>query len=69
MSSIFFTFSKKYDPEFFRGLVLYAFNSNGNKGIACGLGNIQKVKDGEILGGRTSASDDFETLEDEDFLA
>ena len=50
-------------------LNFYAFNSNGNKGIACGLGNIQKVKDGEILGGRTSASDDFETLEDEDFLA
>lgn len=46
----------------------YAFNSNGNKGIACGLGNIQKVKDGEPLGGRSSAADDFSTLEDEDFL-
>ncbi len=23
----------------------YAFNSNGNRGIACGLGNIQKVRD------------------------
>lgn len=29
----------------------YAFNSNGNRGIACGLGNIQKVRDGEPLGG------------------
>ena len=47
----------------------YAFNSNGNKGIACGLGNIQKVKDGEPLGGRSSAADDFATLEDDDFLA
>ena len=37
----------------------YAFNSNGNRGIACGLGNIQKVRDGEPLGGKTSASDDF----------
>ena len=46
----------------------YAFNSNGNKGIACGLGNIQKVRDGEPLSGRTSAADDFTTLEDEDFL-
>ena len=27
-------------------LSFYAFNTNGNKGIACGLGNIQKVKDG-----------------------
>ncbi|MFM1524746.1 MULTISPECIES: DUF2815 family protein [Helcococcus] len=46
----------------------YAFNSNGNKGIACGLGNIQKIADGEMLGGRSSASDDFDSLEDEDFL-
>jgi len=47
----------------------YAFNSNGNRGIACGLGNIQKVKDGEPLGGKTSASDDFTTEEDDDFLS
>lgn len=47
----------------------YAFNSNGNRGIACGLGNIQKVKDGEPLGGRTSAADDFATDLDDDFLA
>lgn len=47
----------------------YAFNSNGNKGIACGLGNIQKVKDGEPLAGRSSAADDFSTIEDEDFLS
>ena len=47
----------------------YAFNSNGNKGIACGLGNIQKIKDGEPLGGRSNATDDFTSLEDDDFLA
>lgn len=47
----------------------YAFNSNGNKGVACGLGNIQKIADGEMLGGRSSASDDFDSLEDDDFLA
>ncbi|MEG0832318.1 MAG: DUF2815 family protein [Acidaminococcaceae bacterium] len=50
-------------------LSFYAFNSNGNKGVACGLGNIQKVKDGEPLGGRTNATDDFGTLADDDFLA
>lgn len=50
-------------------LNFYAFNSNGNKGIACGLGNIQKVRDGEPLGGRTNAVDDFASLEDDDFLA
>lgn len=49
-------------------LNFYAFNSNGNKGIACGLGNIQKIRDGEPLGGKTSATDDFSTLADDDFL-
>lgn len=47
----------------------YAFNSNGNRGVACGLGNIQKVKDGEPLGGKTSAADDFSTEQDDDFLS
>lgn len=47
----------------------YAFNSNGNKGIACGLGNIQKIRDGEPLGGRTNAADDFSTDVDDDFLS
>lgn len=53
----------------------YAFNSNGNKGIACGLNNLQKIRDGEPLGGRTRAEDDFATeaeavpSSDEDFLS
>ena len=47
----------------------YAFNSNGNRGIACGLGNIQKIRDGETLSGRTSAADDFTAEGDDDFLA
>ena len=46
----------------------YAFNANGNKGIACGLNNLQKINDGEPLGGRASAESDFATEEDEDFL-
>ena len=48
---------------------LYAFNSNGNKGIACGLNNLQKIRDGEPLGGRTRAEDDFATDDDDDFLS
>lgn len=48
---------------------LYAFNSNGNKGIACGLNNLQKISDGEPLGGRVRAEDDFATNDDDDFLA
>jgi hypothetical protein len=49
-------------------LSFFAFNTNGNKGVACGLGNIQKVRDGEPLGGRTNASDEFCSVE-EDFLS
>ena len=44
----------------------YAFNSNGNKGIACGLNNLQKLSDGTPLGGHSRAEDDFADLDDED---
>ncbi|WP_416148928.1 DUF2815 family protein [Salipaludibacillus sp. HK11] len=47
----------------------YAFNTNGNKGVACGLGNIQKIRDGEPLGGRRNAAEDFTTDVDDDFLS
>ena len=40
-------------------ITFYAFNTSGNKGIACGLNNIQKLKDGEPLGGRSTAESDF----------
>jgi hypothetical protein len=43
----------------------YPFNANGNRGVAAGLGNIQKVKDGERLSGRTNAASDFEELADD----
>lgn len=48
---------------------LYAFNSNRNKGIACGLNNLQKIRDGEPLGGKSRAEDDFATDADDDFLS
>lgn len=47
----------------------YAFNSNGNKGIACGLNNLQKIRDGEPLGGKSRAEDDFTEADEEDFLS
>lgn len=37
----------------------YAYNTSGNKGIACGLNNVQKLADGDFLGGRSRAEDDF----------
>ncbi len=44
----------------------YAFNANGNRGVAVGLGNIQFVRDGERLSGKASADADFDALEDDD---
>lgn len=62
--------SEVYSGVYARASInFYAFNSNGNRGIACGLGNIQKVRDGEPLGGKTSAADDFASDYDgDDFL-
>lgn len=37
----------------------FPYANSGKKGIGCGLGNVQKLEDGEPLGSRTSASDDF----------
>lgn len=38
----------------------YAFNVSGNKGVACGLNNLQKLEDGvRLSGGASSAEDDF----------
>jgi len=64
------TRSEVYSGVYGRASIsFYAFNSNGNKGIACGLNNLQKVRDGEPLGGKTNAESDFATEDDEDFLA
>lgn len=48
-------------------ITFYAFNTNENKGIACGLGNIQKIRDGETLSSRSSAVDDF-TIENDEYF-
>ena len=63
--------------EFYSGIIgrasisFYAYNTNGNKGIACGLNNLQKLSDGTPLGGHSRAEDDFADLDDddEDFLS
>lgn len=47
-------------------ITFYAFNSSGNRGIACGLNNLQKIRDGKPLGGRASAESDF--ADEDDFL-
>jgi hypothetical protein len=64
------TRSEVYSGVYGRASInFYAFNSNGNRGIACGLNNLQKIRDGEPLGSRASAEDDFaDFAEDDDFL-
>ena len=42
----------------------YAFNVSGNKGIAAGLNNLQKLEDGERLSGGSSAEEDFSDDDD-----
>ncbi len=69
------------DPaEWYSGIIgrasinFYPFNTSGNRGIACGLNNLQKLKDGTPLGGRKRAHDEFAGLDnsdddDDDFLS
>lgn len=45
-------------------LSFFPFATSGNSGIGVGLNNVQKVADGERLGGRSNAEDDFDEFED-----
>lgn len=47
-------------------VTFYAYDVNGNKGIACGLNNVMKFKDDDRLGGRVSAEADFQAFGDDD---
>ena len=68
--NVILTRSEVYSGVYGRASInFYAFNSNGNRGIACGLNNLQKIRDGEPLGGKSRAEDDFATDLDEDFLS
>lgn len=40
-------------------VTFFPYNSNGKKGIGCGLGPVQKLEDGEPLGGGISAEQAF----------
>ena len=40
-------------------LNFFAYSNAGKKGIGCGLGPVQKTRDGEPLGGRVTAADAF----------
>ena len=44
----------------------FPYSVSGNKGVSFGLNHVQKLADGEPLGGRSRAEDDFDALDDED---
>lgn len=44
----------------------YPYNTNGNQGVTFGLGNVQKLADGDPLGGFSRAEDDFDALDDDE---
>lgn len=49
-------------------LNFYPYEVKGNKGVAAGLQNVQKLEDGDPLSGRSRAEDDF-TAVDDDFMS
>ena len=50
---------------------IYPFNTNSNRGVSAGLGNVQFWEDGEPRNGRVRAEAEFDTLDaddEDDFL-
>ena len=50
-------------------ITFYAYNTAGNRGIGCGLNGIQKLADGEPLGGNRETADEMFGDDEEDPLA
>jgi hypothetical protein len=47
-------------------ITAFPFSASGNKGVSFGLNHVQKLADGESLGGITKAEDDFSAVSIED---
>ncbi len=43
-------------------VTFFPYNSNGKKGVGCGLNGVQKVRDGEPLSGRVTAAEAFKPV-------
>ena len=63
------------ENEFYAGcyaratLSCYAYDNMGNAGVNFGLRNVQKTRDGDPLGNRTKAEDDFAPIEQQEASA
>lgn len=52
--------TKMYPGVIVRGsLAAFAYDNNGNKGVSFGLNNLQLVRNGERMDGRTAAENEF----------
>lgn len=57
------------ETQFYAGCYAHAtvrpfyYEAEGNKGVAFGLQNVQKLRDGESLSGRLKAADEFEAVD------
>lgn len=49
-------------------IVAFPYSVNGSTGVSFALQNVQKLADGESLGGKARAEDDFSAFDDEDIL-
>lgn len=43
----------------------FPYSVSGNKGVSFGLNHVQKLRDGDFLGGRSRAEDDFDAVDDD----
>ena len=43
-------------------VTFFAYNNAGKKGIGCGLNGVQKIRDGEALGGQITAQEAFKPV-------
>lgn len=61
------------EDEFYSGcygyasVTFFAYDNGVSKGVTCGLNSLLKTRDGERLGGATSAAEDFAGLADDVF--
>jgi hypothetical protein len=44
----------------------FPYSVSGNKGVSFGLNHVQKLRDGDFLGGRSKAEDDFDDEGDDE---
>lgn len=44
----------------------FPYSVQGNKGVSFGLNHVQKLADGDFLGGRSKAEDDFDAMDDDE---